>query len=78
MCSQSYGVAALGNIATHPDLRNRGLGTAVTTKLCNVLLRSVETIGLNVKADNLAALSCYKKLGFKEIATIEQYMVEAR
>jgi len=78
VCSQSYGVAALGNIATHPDLRNRGLGTAVTAKLCNVLLRSVETIGLNVKADNLAALSCYKKLEFKEIATIEQYMVEAR
>lgn len=76
--SQRYGVAALGNIATHPDFRKRGLGTAVTAKLCTVLLGSVETIGLNVKADNLVALDWYRKLGFEEIGTIEQCMVEAK
>ena len=75
VCSQRYGVAALGNIATHPDFRKRGLGTAVTAKLCSSLLDIVESIGLNVKTDNAAALHCYRKLGFEEIATIEQYMI---
>ena len=77
VCSQSYGVAALGNIATHPDFRKRGLGTAVTAKLCSSLLDIVESIGLNVKTDNVAALNCYRKLGFEEITTIEQYVIEA-
>jgi len=36
--SRSYGVAALGNIATHTDFRRKGLGTTVTAKLC--LLRN--------------------------------------
>ncbi len=75
--SQSYGVAALGNIATHPDFRQRGLGTAVTAKLCSSLRDILESIGLNVKTDNVAALNCYRKLGFEEITTIEQYTIEA-
>lgn len=76
VCSESYGVAALGNIATHPDFRKRGLGTAVTAKLCSSLLDIVGSIGLNVKTDNVAALNCYRKLGFVETATIEQYTVK--
>jgi len=58
-------VAALGNIATHPDYRGNGYAATATAKLCHVLSEEVDYIGLNVKADNTAAVSLYKKLGFE-------------
>jgi len=76
--SPRYGVAALGNITTHPQHRGRGHGTAVTAGLCKGLLETVEHVGLNVKADNRAALSCYRKLGFKVCASYWEYTAEVR
>lgn len=66
--SQEYGVAALGNITTLPSFRGKGLGKLVTSKLCQVLQRENLSVGLNVKSDNVAAIKCYKKLGFSETA----------
>jgi GNAT superfamily N-acetyltransferase len=63
--SPVYRVAALGNITTHPEYRNQGMGRAVTAKLCLSLLENVDIIGLNVKQDNLPAINLYKSLGFK-------------
>jgi ribosomal protein S18 acetylase RimI-like enzyme len=74
--SETYGVAALGNIATHPAYRNHGHGTRVTARLCRSLTEKVKHIGLNVKTDNHAALSCYRKLGFDIVATYGEFMVE--
>src|SRR5262245_36450956 len=51
--SPRYHAAALGNITTHPAARGRGLATLVTAKLCQELRRSVDQIGLNVRADNI-------------------------
>jgi GNAT superfamily N-acetyltransferase len=77
--SQRYRVAALGNITTRPDCRGEGLGTAVTARVCQELLRAgIECIGLNVKADNGAALACYGRLGFIRVADYGEYMVEPR
>jgi ribosomal protein S18 acetylase RimI-like enzyme len=76
--SQSYGVAALGNIATHPRFRKRGLGMAVTAKLCKVLLGSVESIGLNVRANNAEAINIYKRLGFSREVEFNQYDAKRR
>jgi len=76
--SQRYGVAALGNIATHPDFRRRGLGTAVTAKLCKVLLGSVEHIALNVRMDNAAAINMYRSLGFSVECELALYKAERR
>jgi ribosomal protein S18 acetylase RimI-like enzyme len=73
--SERYRVAALGNVATHPLHRGKGLGTAVTAALCRSLLSRVDKIGLNVKADNLAALRCYEKLGFEKRAAYHETMV---
>jgi ribosomal protein S18 acetylase RimI-like enzyme len=61
-------VAALGNIVTRPDARGKGLATRVTARLCRELLRHVDHIGLNVKADNAAAIACYRRLGFTPVA----------
>ena len=76
--SPTYGVAALGNITTHPDYRGQGLGTRVTARLCQNLKRSVKHIGLNVRADNKPAISSYKKLGFEIISAYEENMLAAR
>jgi ribosomal protein S18 acetylase RimI-like enzyme len=63
--SSRFRVAALGNITTHPDFRNQGYARLVTSCLCQDLVHEVEYIGLNVKADNAAALHIYRSLGFK-------------
>ncbi|MEZ4655288.1 MAG: N-acetyltransferase [Candidatus Eisenbacteria bacterium] len=76
--SPTYRVAALGNIATHPSFRRRGYGARVTAELCRHLATRVETIGLNVHADNAAAIACYRKLGFKEIARFEEVTLARR
>lgn len=77
--SPTYKVAALGNIATRPDMRGRGLATAVTARLCQELLRDgIEWIGLNVKADNAGAIACYERLGFTRVADYGEYTLELR
>ena len=76
--SEVYRVAALGNITTHPNYRGQGYGRAATARLCQSLAERVDTIGLNVKADNQTAISLYKTLGFEIVASYNEYMVEAR
>ena len=62
--SDTYGVTALGNIATRPDCRGRRLGRAITLALCHELRDRVPLIGLNVQSSNAAAIRCYGQLGF--------------
>lgn len=66
--SKEHGVAALGNIATATWARRRGFGRTVTARLCSSLLETVSEIGLNVSAENQAAIQCYRSLGFEVIA----------
>ncbi len=75
--SRRYRVAALGNITTHPRFRRHGLGRAVCARLCQELRQTVDHIGLNVKADNAAAIACYEGLGFVRVAEYEEFMVES-
>ena len=76
--SPRYRVAALGNITTHPAARGRGLATLVTAKLCRELRRSVDQVGLNVRADNTSAIACYTKLGFTKIGEYGEYALTLR
>eukprot|EP00933_Yihiella_yeosuensis_P045907 TRINITY_DN41333_c0_g1_i1.p1 TRINITY_DN41333_c0_g1~~TRINITY_DN41333_c0_g1_i1.p1 ORF type:complete len:259 (-),score=45.16 TRINITY_DN41333_c0_g1_i1:155-829(-) len=60
-----YGVAALGNVCTHPDFRGKGFSKAVVGELCRHLhSEGVSMIALNVETDNEAAIRLYKSLGF--------------
>jgi ribosomal protein S18 acetylase RimI-like enzyme len=74
--SEQYRVAAVGNVVTHPDHRSRGYATLVTARLCQSLLETVELIGLNVKADNVPAVVCYRRLAFEIVAPFSEFMAE--
>jgi ribosomal protein S18 acetylase RimI-like enzyme len=73
--SPRYGVAALGNIATHPDYRGNGYGSAVTAELCRHLRATVEFIGLNAATTNAAAIRVYRKLGFERVFDYEELLL---
>jgi ribosomal protein S18 acetylase RimI-like enzyme len=70
--SSEYRVAALGNIATHPNHRGKQIAYKLTSALCFDLQKSVDYIGLNVKSDNEYAIKCYKKVGFEIIGTYDE------
>jgi ribosomal protein S18 acetylase RimI-like enzyme len=73
--SKEYSVASLGNIATHPSYRNRGFSKIVTATLVKSLVgNDIETIGLNVRSDNSAAIQCYESLGFGFVVHYEENM----
>ena len=76
--SEQYGVAALGNITTRPELRGQGLAKHITAILCQNLFETVDVIGLNVVATNQAALSTYKALGFEHICRYNEFIVEKK
>lgn len=61
--SREEGVATVGNVYTRRDRRGRGLSRQVTTAVLRDLA-SVETVGLNVRADNVSAIHLYESLGF--------------
>lgn len=65
--SEHYRVAAIGNLATRPEYRSRGFGRAISARLCAVLHEHADHIGLNVHADNRAAIACYLGLGFERV-----------
>ncbi|MFC1708324.1 GNAT family N-acetyltransferase [Planctomycetota bacterium] len=76
--SPRYRVCALGNVTAQPELRGRGLGTAVTAAVCKSVLETVDHIGLNVKADNVGAVRCYRRLGFSDHAEYGEFVATAR
>lgn len=76
--SEQYRVAALGNIVTHPAYRRRGYARQVTARLCQSVLQKVEHVGLNVKANNDAAVGCYTELGFEIIAPYGEFTMTAK
>jgi ribosomal protein S18 acetylase RimI-like enzyme len=64
LVARNEGVAAIGNVYTRHDRRGRGLGrSAMNAVLAE--LAGVDTIGLNVRTDNHAAVRLYESLGFR-------------
>jgi RimJ/RimL family protein N-acetyltransferase len=77
--SPTWRVAALGNVATLPYARGEGLATAACARLCRILLDDgIDTISLNVRADNAAAIRAYEKLGFAHAADYVEVVLERR
>jgi len=63
LVSRDEGAAAIGNVYVRRDRRGAGLSRTVTASVVNDL-RGIETIGLNVRRDNAAAIRVYESLGF--------------
>jgi ribosomal protein S18 acetylase RimI-like enzyme len=74
--SSEYKVAALGNIATHPDYRGHEIAYKLTSALCYDLSKSVDFIGLNVRSNNGWAVKCYQKVGFEIIGKYDECFIE--
>ena len=63
--SKTYGVAAVGNVFTHPVFRKRGLARACSQSVLLELENlGIATIVLNVAQDNRASIQLYQSLGF--------------
>jgi ribosomal protein S18 acetylase RimI-like enzyme len=73
--SPTYGIAAVGNVYTHRDHRGHGLAKVVTSAVTAELLRSVDDVVLNVRADNPPALAAYRALGYREHTRFEERLV---
>jgi ribosomal protein S18 acetylase RimI-like enzyme len=71
------GAAAIGNVYTRRDRRGRGLGRAVTAAVLREL-NGIETVGLNVRADNDAAIRIYESLGFVRHCEFYEGLANAR
>jgi GNAT superfamily N-acetyltransferase len=64
--SQTYGVAAVGNVFTRQEHRKCGFGTLVTSAVVEELLAAkIPDIVLNVAQDNQGAVAIYERLGFE-------------
>jgi ribosomal protein S18 acetylase RimI-like enzyme len=58
----------IGNIALHPDVQGKGIGTALIRSLQRDALRRGLPVSLRVFPTNTAALRLYARLGFGEVS----------
>lgn len=64
LVSEVQRVAAVGNVFVHPQYRGQGLGTLVTSRVTEELLRRGLLVVLNVEEGNDPAIRAYEKLGY--------------
>ena len=66
LVSRTYGVAALGNVFTHPARRGWGYGAVTTSAVARDLAAmGIRDIVLNVSQANATAIRTYERLGFE-------------
>jgi len=64
--SEQRGVAVVGNVFTHPDFRNQGLGRLATGAVTQELLSKCADVVLTVDPLNLPAVRAYRRLGYRQ------------
>jgi GNAT superfamily N-acetyltransferase len=74
--SPTYRLAVIGNVATRPSMRRRGLATQCMVTLLAALEPDVDFIGLSMRADNTAAIAFYRRLGFSIASAYEGAIFE--
>ena len=76
--SRDMRLAAVGNVMTSRDYRNRGYAKVVTGAVTQELLRFCDEVVLNVRSDNPPALAAYRALGYREHIRFEERLVHRR
>ena len=62
------------SMAVSPRHRRRGLGWALLSKLLDRFRKAgVKTVSLEVRIDNHAAISLYRKAGFRRVGVVKKY-----
>jgi GNAT superfamily N-acetyltransferase len=62
--SETFDVAAIGNLVTHPLHRGKGYARACTAQLLRTVLERVSRVTLDVQEDNAPAVRTYERFGF--------------
>ena len=65
LVAPTMGIAAVGNIYTHPAQRGKGYGQLVTSAVTEELLNRNLLVVLNVDEGNATAVHLYEKLGYR-------------
>lgn len=68
-----YENADIINIVVNPEYRNQYIASLLLSYMINNLNNNIETITLEVSADNIAALNLYKKFNFEIINERKNY-----
>jgi len=63
--SRDAGIAAVGNVLTRTQFRERGLGTSVTSAVTAAALEDHRDVVLNVRDANTTAIAIYERLGYR-------------
>ena len=68
------GTWIIGNVATHPDYRNRGIGSAlINTAVQFARARNARNLALQVMEGNAPAMHLYEKFGFQAQGAVTYY-----
>jgi ribosomal protein S18 acetylase RimI-like enzyme len=70
--SKEAGLAVVGNVLTHIEHRGKGFARATTSAVTAELLRYCDQVVLNVRADNPAAVTAYRHLGYRDYTRFEE------
>lgn len=71
---QTFDSATICQIAVHPGIRRRQLGSALMDEIINdCYAKRVQNLTLEVRKSNQIAINFYKKHGFKETLVKEKY-----
>ena len=64
-------------MAVHPDFRGRGIGNAIMAELMKLYqAKGIETVTLEVRPANTAALHMYQHWGFREMGRRKNYYAD--
>ena len=78
-CQMSPPEADVMNLAVAPEARRQGIGERLMEALCTALgEKQMESLSLEVRASNEAAIALYTKLGFRQAGRRKEYYVNPR
>ena len=73
-----YRVAAIGNIVTDEQFRGLGYASRCVQHILDRLFEGVDHVALNVLEDNLPAIHCYRKFGFRTTSRLVEAQARLR